>query len=55
MADVRTVDMYKIQKWRIELEKSGVTEDEERLTGFWLSVKEEFLNSYQVEAMNVHQ
>lgn len=34
MADVRTVDMYKIQKWRIELEKSGVTEDEERLTGF---------------------
>lgn len=34
MAEVRTVDMYKIQKWRIEWEESRVSEGEEGLTGF---------------------
>lgn len=46
MAEVRTVDMYKIHKWRIEWEKSGVSVGEEGLTAFRLSVKEEVLNSY---------
>lgn len=34
MAELRTVDTYKIQEWRIEWEKSGVSEGEEGLTGF---------------------
>lgn len=53
MAEVRTVDMYKIQKWRVEWEKSGVNEGEEGLTVYKRRKGPEFI--HQVETMNVHQ
>lgn len=53
MAKVRTVDIYKIQKWRIEWEKSGVNEGEDKEEKYKRRKGPEFI--HQGGTMNVHQ